>query len=77
MALTQERIGQIAMAALKQKMGEEGGGLRLNPKTVKRQVSNEAKSLGVSPGEAAEFVMILIKEAYEDTMKELQSMIDK
>ena len=52
MALTKERMGQIAMIALQQKMEQDG--IRLNPKELKRQINNEAKTLGIPASELAE-----------------------
>lgn len=72
MALSPERIGQIALLALQSKLEE--GGLNLNPKEIKRSIANEAKKLGVPAHEMAEFVKIVLKAAFEKTMTELDSM---
>lgn len=72
MALTQERIGQIAMLALQKKMSQDG--IRLNSKEIKREITNEAKSLGIPAPELAEFAKILIKGAFDKTMAELDTI---
>ena len=69
MVLTQERIGQIAMMALQRKMTQDG--IRLNPKEIRREVANEAKNLGIPASELAEFLKIVIKDAFDKTMAEL------
>jgi hypothetical protein len=76
MALSQEKIGQIAMRYL-QKTLEKEGGIRLNPKEIKREIANEAKSLGITVSEAAEFAKIVLKTAYDKTVAELDSVIEK
>lgn len=72
MALTQERIGQIATLALQRKMGQDG--IRLNSKEIKREIANEAKNLGIPATEMAEFAKIMIKDAFDKTMAELDSI---
>jgi hypothetical protein len=74
MALSKERMGELAMIVLAHKL-ENDGGVRLNPKEIKRELSNEAKKYGITPQEAAEFAMVFITKAYEKTMSELHSMI--
>lgn len=75
MALSQERIGQIAMLALVAKFGEEG--LMLRPKEVKRQISNTAKKLGITPAEFAEFCKIVYEELYTKTMEEFEKITEQ
>lgn len=72
MALTEERAGQIAMIALQMKMEE--GGIRLIPKEIKRDMINEAKKLGISAPELAQFVKIAITKAFNKTIAELDSI---
>ena len=76
MALSQERIGQIALKVLRYKIihGEEG--IRLNPKDIKREVMNGSKKFDIPPHEAAEFIKMMIKEAYDKTMVVLDSIND-
>ncbi|MBU6431592.1 MAG: hypothetical protein KGJ58_01565 [Patescibacteria group bacterium] len=73
MTLTSERTGKIAMLALQRKM--ERDGIRLIPKEIKREIVNESKNLGIQTFELAEFAKIVIKEAFEKTMAELDSII--
>ena len=70
------KIGQIAMQFLQKKL-ESDGGIRLAPKVIKREVANEAKSLGITVSEAAEFAKIVLKTAFDKTMAELDSVIEK
>lgn len=73
MAISQERLGQLALIALKGKMRRDG--IHLNPKDIKREITNEAKNLGVPVSEAAEFALFLIKYIYEDTTAELERLV--
>lgn len=73
MALTKERIGEIAVQALQRQM-EQNGNISLNPKEVKRQIANEAKTLGISPRDMAEFAKMVYKTAYDKVMAELDTI---
>ncbi len=73
MALTKDRIGEIAVQALQRQM-EQNGTISLNPKEVKRQIANEAKSLGISPRDMAEFAKVVYKTAYDKVMAELDTI---
>jgi hypothetical protein len=73
MALTKDRIGEIAVQALQRQM-EQNGNISLNPKEVKRQIANEAKSLGISPRDMAEFAKVVYKTAYDKVMAELDTI---
>ena len=73
MALTSERVGQIAMIAFQSRKEEEG--VRLNPKQIRRDISNEARKLGIPVHEAAQFVQLMFREAYDKTMAELDELI--
>ena len=73
MALTKERIGEIAMVILQYKL-EQDGELCLNPKEVKRDVTNNSRKLGIPVHESAEFAKIVIKAAYEKTIAELDTI---
>ena len=72
MALSKEKIGQIAVQALQRQM--ESNGISLNPKEVKRQIANEAKGLGIPPCEMAEFAKMVYKTAYDKVIAELDSI---
>lgn len=71
MALSKERIGEIAMVVLQHKL-EQDNGVRLNPKEIKREIINSSKKFGITVQEGAEFVEIIIKTAYEKTMAEIE-----
>jgi hypothetical protein len=73
MALSKERIGEIAMLVLQEKL-ERDGNIRLNPSEIKREVSNTSKKLGITPQEGAEFVGIILKTAYDKCMAEVQKV---
>lgn len=75
MLLSKEKLGEIAMLALVAKFKEEG--LMLRPKEVKRQISNVAKKLGITPAEFAEFCKVVYKELYTETMEELEKISSK
>ena len=62
MALSKERIGEIALLSLQEKLEKDG--LRLNPKEIKRDLHNYARSLGISIHEATEFMSAMLKTAY-------------
>jgi len=72
MALSPERIGQISIKVLQERMMQDG--VRLSPGTIKRDILNEAKKLDIPPQEMAEFVRGIIEYAYEMTMVEIEKM---
>jgi hypothetical protein len=73
MALSKERIGEIARLVLQQKL-ERDGSIRLNPAEIKREISNESKKMGITAQEGAEFVAIIITTAYDKCMAELEKV---
>lgn len=73
MALSKERLGEIALRALQENMEQEG--IRLRPKEIRREVHNEAKRLMITEREAAELITTIIEAAYQKTMAELQRFI--
>lgn len=75
MALTSQRIGEIALVVLQDKL-EKDGSLRLNPIEIKRDATNGAKRLGVPPSEAAEFMQMILKVAYDKTIAALDELKD-
>ncbi len=74
MALTPERIGQVAMLFLQRKL-EDDGGLRLRPKEVRREIINVSKRLGITPQESAELAKVILKTAYDKTVAELDAIL--
>lgn len=63
MAISKERQGELALMYLKAKLRREGVTIKPN---MQRQTGNEAKDLGISPEEAAEFAEMLIREIVEE-----------
>jgi len=72
MSLSKERIGQIALQALQQRLEQDG--ISLNPKTLKRQIHNDAKNFGITAQELAEFIKLIYRSAFDKTMAELESI---
>lgn len=73
MALSKERIGEIAMIVLQGKL-ERDGNIHLNPSEIKREIINSSKKFGITPQEGAEFVGIILKTAYDKCMAEVQKV---
>lgn len=63
MAISKERQGELALMYLKNKLRREGVTIKPN---IRRQTANEAKELGISSEEAAEFAEMLIREIVEE-----------
>lgn len=63
MAISKERQGEIALKYLKNKLRRDGVTIKPN---MQRQTANEAKDLGISPEEAAEFAEMLVRELVEE-----------
>ena len=57
--LTKERMGEIALLHLKNRIRNEG--IRLKP-DIKRQIGNEATKIGIPAHEAVAFVEELVRE---------------
>lgn len=73
--VSQERLGEIALLVLK-KQKLENEGITLKPKGVKREIYNTAKKFGVSAQEVAQLFKLILDEAYEKTMAELNKIQD-
>jgi len=56
---------------------EQDNNVRLNPKEVKREIINSSKKFGITPQEGAEFVGIILKNAYDKTMAEIEAITSK
>ncbi|MFA6227475.1 MAG: hypothetical protein WC631_03315 [Candidatus Paceibacterota bacterium] len=76
MTLSKERAGEIAVLVLQDKM-ERDGGIRLNPKEIRRELTNGAKKLGILPSEMAELAKMFLATTYQKVVAELDSMIDE
>jgi len=74
MALSKERLGEIAMIALQAKL-ERNGDIRLNPKELKREAINSAKEVGITPQECAEFMKVVLGAAFNKSIAELDQII--
>ena len=72
--MTAERLGQLGLQILQQKMEEDG--IRLHPKEMRREILNQAKKYGVPPHELAELAKMAIKAAYDKTMAVLEAIKD-
>ena len=75
MALSEKRIGEIAMISLQAKL-EKDGGLKLMPSEVKREVKISAKNLNIPTTEVAEFFKLLLENGYIKTITEIEKMIE-
>ena len=73
MALSNERLGELGLKALELKLVEDG--VHLKPKEIKRQITNNAKQLGIPVHEAAEFTLHMIEKIYRRTEQELTYLI--
>ena len=72
MSLTQERIGEIALLVLKKKIRQDG--FRLSSDNIKQKITDEANNLGIPAEEFAEFMKIILREMYEDTISQLENV---
>ena len=73
MALSKDRLGELALIALQKKM--EMDGIELKPAEVKRQIVNGAKTMGITPQEFAEFMVVVVSTAYDKCMRELDAFL--
>lgn len=62
MALDPKRAGEIALLHLTQQFEREG--FNLTPEKLKRELKNQAKKLGITPGEMAGFARIFVENDY-------------
>jgi len=62
--MDEKRKGEVALALLKYRMGQEG--IRLTP-YLKRDLGNIAKEAGIPLGELKEFTKIFVEELLEET----------
>lgn len=74
MALTEKKIGEMAMLILQEKL-EEDGQLRLSPHEIKHEIKNFAKKLNLPKDELTEFVKIVMKNAFDKTNVKLNKII--
>lgn len=75
MLLSRERVNEIGLMVLQQKL-EEDGSIILRPKQIRRDVHNWAKNLGLKPTEVAELLIVVLEAAYNKTMSELGKIVE-
>jgi hypothetical protein len=63
--ITRERMGEIAIAMLKQKMAEDG--VQLSRENLKRRLHNQTRRLGATAEELIAMAEILVREMVEET----------
>lgn len=73
--LTKERLGELAVLFILKEKEEKG--VIFNPSTVKRNIHNEARSLGVDIVEMARCAKIVYQHIFDKTMEELDSIIER
>lgn len=73
MALTKERLGEIALKILQAQL--ERNGLPINQTNIRHEVDKEAKNLGITSAEFAELAKLTYKSAYEKLVDELNKII--
>jgi len=64
--LTEERMGQIALLFLKERLQREG--IRISQNT-KREIGSIAKIIGIDPDEAMAFVETITREMIDEIFK--------
>ena len=74
MALSKERLGEIAVLVLENKMKKEG--MEVVPKELRSKVFNGAKELGISPVELAEFTKFGLAFLFAEANDELDSLMN-
>lgn len=70
-----ERINKVAFLVLQYKLEEEGK-ITLRPKEIRRDVHNWAKKLNLPAREMAQLLKIILMEAYNKTLSELEKIQD-
>ena len=74
MALTEARLGEIALKMVIQKLIKEG--VRICPKETRRSVIDVAKDLEISPNEMAGFMRHVMEVVHSQTLAELNVLAD-
>jgi hypothetical protein len=73
MELTRERINELGMIILLDKM--ERDGLHLNPKEIKRDLANNAKKHKIPVEELAQFLKYVTEVMFNRVNRELDELI--
>lgn len=85
MALTKERIGEIAYLLLKEQMRRDGlRELCLNPNTIKREVGNKVKTINnrhkkpiVNDSEILEFGTLILTELVTEFLTDVKNIAEQ
>ncbi|MEI6190732.1 MAG: hypothetical protein WCP24_00005 [bacterium] len=72
MALSEERLGQIAVMVLKHKLLKDG--IHVSPKGVKQEAIDAAKAFGIPVAEVTEFLKIGLEYVFAETAKTLDEL---
>lgn len=67
-----EKIHELAFKALLEKFRKDG--LWLRPKTIKRDLHNFSKKLGVEPSQAKELFREIIQTLHCEVMREIEGV---
>lgn len=67
--MTDQRRGEIALMYIKARVRDKG--LPCHPEAISRAIGNEAKHLGISNSEFAEFARLLYRELVDEAVAEL------
>lgn len=69
-ALNEEEMGKIALAYVRMKVRR--GSTSLDPNTLRREIGNTAKDVGIDPRTALQFTCQILDEAFKDVLVGLQ-----
>lgn len=72
--IRKERLGEIAVLFILKENEKEG--VTFNPSTVKREIHNGAKDLGIDIVEMAECMKVAYLDIYKKTMEEIDNLIN-
>ncbi len=73
MALSEARLGEIAVLVLAHKMRKNG--MEVQPREIRSEIFNGARSLGISPIEMAEFQKLGLKVLFDEANKEIDQLV--
>ncbi|MEK7460390.1 MAG: hypothetical protein AAB628_02480 [Patescibacteria group bacterium] len=72
MALSQERMGQIALLVVKKLAREKS--MNLDPSRLRREVGSFTKEMNIRSDEAAGFIQAILSEAFTEVLEELKEL---
>jgi hypothetical protein len=67
--LSDQEMGEIALAYVKRKMRRES--VSLDPEKIRREIGNMAKDTGVSPEKAMQFSVQILDGAFREVLVDL------